>query len=95
MLYLTVNNGNEKARALYSRLGYRLASERAVRTKFLIANEPVSDALLVVPMVTQGVVADLTANCYDSIDMSPSGRPSGTDSCNYFRHGTLSVHLLP
>lgn len=65
MLYLTVNNDNGKARALYSRLGYRLASERAVRTKFLIANEPVSDAVLVVHMVTQGVVADVSGHWFD------------------------------
>ena len=97
MLYLTVNQDNEKAKSLYSKLGYQAASERSVRTKFLMAKESISDEVLVVSTVVPEIAAEMTATCYDSIDLSPAG-PSIKDgfmriaSSPYFERIFIAVN---
>jgi len=72
MLYLSVNRDNDNAKSLYERLGYKLASERAVRTKFLTSREVVSEAMVVVPIENRTAAEGLTEERYASVDGSPS-----------------------
>jgi ribosomal protein S18 acetylase RimI-like enzyme len=72
MLYLTVNNDNQKAKSLYRALSYQHASHRSSSTKFLMkAKEFGGDEVLVVRLTDVNLAAAITAQHYKDCDLCP------------------------